>query len=120
MGAKDKQKIKVRESIEKVNRLMTKVNIKEDMEKVQIQVEFHGYKFKGEHLDVQVVNDDILVVKAEDGNQKFVRQFKLSSQCNLNKIESKFDTKEEDKQTLNVTIPKGVKMVQVPIAMDED
>merc|ERR1712047_228287 len=50
---------------------------------------------------------------------KFERKFKLSSDTLVDKIESKFDVKEEDIQTLIINIPKDVKVTQVPIAMDE-
>merc|ERR1711944_35539 len=34
-------------------------------------VSCHGHKFKAENLDVQVVNGDVLIVKAEDDEEKF-------------------------------------------------
>merc|ERR1711963_941483 len=40
-------------------------NIKEDLEKVEIQIELVGYKFKGEHFEVRVVDDNLLDIKAE-------------------------------------------------------
>jgi len=100
-------------------RFMSKVACQEMMEKVEIKIQFGGHKFKAENLDVQVINDNVLVVKAEDDEEKFERKFKLSSNVLLEKIESKFDVKEEDVQTLIITIPKDVKVTQVPIAMDE-
>ena len=60
-----------------------------------------------------------MVVKAEDDEEKFEKKFKLPSKILVEKIESKFDVKEEDTQTLLINIPKDVKVVQVPIAMDE-
>merc|ERR1711963_236588 len=89
------------------------------MEEVEIKIQFHGHKFKAENLDVQVINEDILVVKAEDDGEKFERKFKLSSNALVDKIESKFDTKEEGIQTLAINIPKDVKKFQVPISMEE-
>jgi len=100
-------------------RFMFKVSCQETMEKVEIKIQFGGHKFKGENLDVQVINDNVLVVKAEDNEEKFERKFKLSSDILVEKIESKFDVKEEDVQTLVINIPKDVKVMQVPIAMDE-
>merc|ERR1712047_70272 len=67
----------------------------------------------------QETNDNVLVVRAEDDNEKFEKKFKLPSNILVEKIKSKFDLKEEDKQTLLINIPKDVKVVQVPIAMDE-
>merc|ERR1711963_423033 len=102
--------------------MMTKVMVKEDLEKMEIKIELFGAKFKPKHLDINVVNGCVatLVVKAEDGDQKFERQFKLPSETNIDKIDSKFFYKKEDKQTLQITIPKDVKIVQLPISMEED
>merc|ERR1712062_771644 len=100
-------------------KFMFKVACQETMEKVEIKIQFGGHKFKAENLDVQVINGDVLIVKAEDEEEKFERKFKLPSKSLVEKIESKFDTKEDDIQTLMISIPKDVKVVQVPIAMDE-
>jgi len=100
-------------------KFMSKVACQETMEKVEIKIQFVGHKFKAENLDVQVINGDVLIVNAEDGEEKFERKFKLPSNILVEKIESKFDVKEEDTQTLMINIPKDVKVVQVPIAMDE-
>merc|ERR1712004_487130 len=102
---------------------MSKVSCQETTEKVEIKIQFHGHKFKAEDLDVQVVNGDILIVKAKDDEEKFERKFKLPSNTLANtlveKISSKFDIKEEDFQTLLINIPKDVKFFQVPIVMEE-
>merc|ERR1712173_41476 len=100
-------------------RFMFKASCQETMEKVEIKIQFGGHKFKVENLDVQVINDNVLVVKAEDDKEKFERKIKLSSDILVEKIESKFDAKEKDVQTLIINIPKDVKVTQVPIAMDE-
>merc|ERR1739848_455595 len=100
-------------------RFMCRVACQETMEKVEIKIQFDGHKFKAENLDVQVINDNVLVVKAEDDEEKFERKFKLASNVLVEKFESKFDVKEEDTQTLMINIPKDVKVVQVPVAMDE-
>merc|ERR1712062_564790 len=100
-------------------RFMTKVACQETMDKVEIKIQFAGHKFKAENLDVQVINDNVLVVNAEDDEEKFEKKYKLPSNILVRKIESKFDVKEEDMQTLLINIPKDVKVVQVPIAMDE-
>merc|ERR1711996_117433 len=102
---------------------MSKVSCQETMEKVEIKIQFHGHKFKAENLDVQVVNGDVLMVKAKDDEHKFERKFKLPSNTLANTlvetISSKFDVKEEDFQTLLINIPKDVKFFQVPIVMEE-
>merc|ERR1719219_2082191 len=100
-------------------KFMSRVSCQENLEKVEIKIQLHGHKFKAENLDVHVVNGDVLIVKAEDDEEKFERKFKLPSKSLVEKIESKFDTTEDDVQTLMINIPKDVKVVQVPIAMDE-
>ena len=89
------------------------------MVKLEIKICLHGHKFKAEHLDVQLINDNILVVKAEDDEEKFERKFKLPSNVLVDKIESKFDVKEENTQTLAIHVPKDIKRIQVPISMEE-
>merc|ERR1711988_309275 len=102
---------------------MSKVSCQETLEKIEIKIQFHGHKFKAENLDVQVVNSDVLIVKAKDDEEKFEKKFKLPSNTLANtlveKISSKFDVKEEDFQTLLINIPKDVKLFQVPIVMEE-
>ena len=98
---------------------MSRVSCQEDMEKVEIKIQLHGHKFKAENLDVQVINDHILVVKAEDDEEKFEKKLKLPSNVLVDKIESKFDVKEENTQTLAIHVPKDIKRIQVPISMEE-
>merc|ERR1711963_159059 len=100
-------------------RFMFKVSCQETMEKVEIKIQFGGHKFKAEDLNIQVVNENILVVKADDEEEKFEKEFKLPSNILVDKIESKFDVKEEDTQTLLINIPKDVKFIQVPISLSE-
>jgi len=118
---KNSEEKKAVEPVTKTNlkQFMSSVRCLEDMERVEIKVQFHGHKFKAENLDVQVINDDILVVKAEDDEEKFERKFKLSSNVLFDKIESKLDNKEENLQTITINIPKDVKKIQVPISMEE-
>merc|ERR1719510_1133333 len=98
---------------QEVSQLMTQVYVDENLDRVQIQIEFSGYGLKPEHLDVQVVNNDVLVVKAEnDQKQKFERKFKLPAKCLLDNIQPKFkiaaaaeNSEQEDDsitQTLNI------------------
>merc|ERR1712047_234459 len=100
-------------------RFMTEVACQETIDNVEVKIQFAGHKFKAENLDVRIINDNVLVVRAEDDNEKFEKKFKLPSNILVEKIKSEFDLKEEDKQTLLINIPKDVKVVQVPIAMDE-
>merc|ERR1712018_383806 len=100
-------------------KFMSNVTCHENMEKVEIKIQLHGHKFKPENLDIQVLNGNTLVVKAKDDEEKFERKFKLSANTLVDKIESKFDVKEENIQTLLINIPKNITIVQVPIAMEE-
>merc|ERR1712038_1769959 len=111
-------------------RLLTQVHVDENLDRVQIQIEFSGYDLKPENLDVQVVNNDVLLVKAEKNDQKILeRKFKLSAKCQLDNIQPKFNAggaadenseQEEDSnitQTLNILVPKVdvKKTVNIPI-----
>merc|ERR1711944_82253 len=113
---------------QEVSQLMTQVHVDENLERVQIQIEFSGYDLKSEQLDVQVVNNDVLVVKAEnDQKQKFERKFKFPAKCQLDNIQPKFkiaaaaeNSEQEDDsitQTLNILVPKVdvKKTVNIPI-----
>jgi len=102
-----------------ITKFGSKVSVNENLEKVEIKVDLMGHKFNAEHLDVQVVDGNLLIVKAEDGEKKFERKFKLPQNANIDKIQPKFSKQEEDKQTMTINIPKEVKIVQLPIAMDE-
>merc|ERR1712218_463299 len=121
-----------RSSIQQVSqqqkRLLTQVYVDENLDRVQIQIEFSGYDLKPEDLDVQVVNNDVLLVKAEnDQKQKFERKFKLPAKCQLDNIQPKFkiaaaaeNSEQEDDsitQTLNILVPKVdvKKTVNIPI-----
>lgn len=123
-----------RSSIQQVSqrqkRLLTQVHVDENLDRVQIQIEFSGYDLKPENLDVQVVNNDILLVKAEKNDQKiFERKFKLSAKCQLDNIQPKFnddgaadENSEQEEasnitQTLNILVPKVdvKKTVNIPI-----
>merc|ERR1712117_889977 len=90
---KTNQENKSTEPVTKTNskRFMFKASCQETMEKVEIKIQFGGHKFKVENLDVQVINDNVLVVKAEDDEETFERKFKLSTNVLVDKIESKFD-----------------------------
>merc|ERR1719367_1866829 len=123
-----------RSSIQQVSqqqkRLLTQVHVDENLDRVQIQIEFSGYDLKPENLDVRVVNNDILLVKAEKNDQKiFERKFKLSAKCQLDNIQPKFnddgaadENSEQEEasnitQTLNILVPKVdvKKTVNIPI-----
>merc|ERR1712018_1065623 len=111
-------------------RLLTQVHVDENLDRVQIQIEFSGYDLKAEDLDVQVVNNDILLVKAEKNDQKiFERKFKLPAKCQMDNIRPKFndggvadENSEQEEasnitQTLNILVPKidVKKTVNIPI-----
>ena len=104
---------------QEVSQLMTQVHVDENLDRVQIQIEFSGYDLKPEDLNVQVVNNNILLVKAEKNDQKiFERKFKLPAKCQMDNIRPKFnaggaadENSEQEEasnitQTLNILVPK--------------
>merc|ERR1712062_87277 len=118
------------QQVSQQKRLLTQVHVDENLDRVQIQIEFSGYDLKPEDLDVQVVNNDILFVKAEKNDQKmFERKFKLSAKCQFDNIQPKFndggvadENSEQEEasnitQTLNILVPKVdvKKTVNIPI-----
>ena len=80
---------------------------REDMEKVEIKIQLQGHKFKAKNLNVQVINDDVLFIKAKDDEEKFESLIKLPSNVLINKIKSKFEKKT---QTLYFNLPKVMKV----------
>ena len=97
--------------------LSTKVQVNEDLEKLQIEIEFSGYQFKPEHLDVKLENENTLVISAKDGEHNFERKFKLASNCQMDKIMPKFK-EDENKQILSITVPKEAKKtLNIPISL---
>merc|ERR1712062_791587 len=71
-------------------RLLTQVYVDENLDRVQIQIEFLGYDLEPKDLDVQMVNNDILLVRAEKNDQKiFERKFKLPAKCQMDNIKPK-------------------------------
>ena len=105
--------------IRKVKRIMNKVEVNEDLQKLEIKIELIGYDFKADELDVRVIDDSSLEILANGNVQKYQKQFKLPSNAIIEKIQSKFEAKENDHQTLTISIPKDVKVFQVPISMEE-
>ena len=98
---------------------------KEDIEKVEIKIHFHGHKFRAENVDVQVINNDILFVKAEEYEEKFEQKFKLPAwypdpHFSVEKIQYKFDINKNKTQTLVINISKDIKRIQVPVFMEVD
>ena len=112
--SKDEQNI---QATTKPTRLSTKVQVTEDLEKLQIEIEFSGYQFKPEHLDVHLVNENTLAISAKDGEHNFERKFKLASNCQMDKIMPKFKD-DENKQVLSITVPKEAKKtLNIPISL---
>ena len=94
---------------------------KEDIEKIVIKIQFHGHKFRVENLDVQVINNDTLFVKAEEDEEKFEQKFKLPvwhPYFLVERIQFKFDINEDKTQTLVIIISKDIKRIQVPVFME--
>merc|ERR1712062_559706 len=116
--------IKENQSVEPVTkkafrRFMSKVAYNETLEKIEIKIQFHGHEFKSEHLDVQIIDEKLVVVTAEDSEEKFEKKFQLPSNALIGKIDSKLEMKDKDIQTLIVNIPKDVKIVKIPINVNE-
>jgi len=116
--------IKESQSVEPITkkafrRFLSKVSYNETFEKIEIKIQFHGHEFKSEHLDVQVIDEKLVVVKAEDSEEKFEKKFQLPSNALTEKIDSRLEMKDKDIQTLIVNIPKDVKIVQIPITVNE-
>ena len=65
------------------------------------------------------IEDSSLEILANGNDQKYQKQFKLPSNVIIEKIESKFEAKANDHQTLTINIPKDVKVFHVPISMEE-
>merc|ERR1711963_1241482 len=121
LEAKDEPTVEAVEASKPVSaRLTTKVMVNEDLEKVQIQIDFSGFQIKPEHLDVQPIDENVLAVSAEEGEHRFERKFKLPKNCQLDKIIPKFKD-EETKQSLTITIPKEVKkVINIPISTSDN
>ena len=90
----------------------------EDIEKVDIKIHLHGHKFRAESYDVQVINKNVLVVKAEEDEKKFEQKFKLPSNIAVEKIQFRFRINEDKTQTLQIIIFKDIKRIQVPVFME--
>merc|ERR1712227_277797 len=100
-------------------RFMSKVSYNETLEKIEIKIQFHGHEFKSEHLDVQIIDEKLVVVTAEDSEEKFEKKFQLPSNALVEKIDSRLEIKDKEIQTLIVNIPKDVKIVKIPITVNE-
>merc|ERR1712018_194343 len=100
-------------------RFMSKVSYNETLEKIEIKIQFLGHEFKSEHLDVKVIDEKLVVVTAEDSEEKFEKKFQLPSNALVEKIDSKLVIKDKEIQTLIVNIPKDVKIVKIPITVNE-
>merc|ERR1712047_25577 len=94
-------------------RFMSKVSFNETLEKIEIKIQFLVHEFKSEHLDVQVIDEKIMAVKAEDSEENFEKKFQLPSNALIEKIDSKLEMKDKEIQSLIVNIPKDVKIVQI-------
>jgi len=102
------------------SKLASRFKIDEDLKKMEITLELFGYEFEPENFDIQVLNDTVLVVKAEKEEKSFEKKFTLPKNCDFEKIDCKikpFD--EENKQIIVISVPKKVKCVQIPISMVE-
>jgi len=99
----------------KAKRTSQHINIREGLEKSEIKIVLEGYDIKSEHLDVQVINDKILIIKVESEDLKFDKKFNVPSRSKVESIECKIDSKEEGKHNIVITIPKENIIKQIPI-----
>ena len=81
------------------------VSCLESHRKLQIKIKLHGHKFENDQIKVKVVNDNVLMVKAEDIHKKFERKFTLPLDSIVSKIKSRLDNTEVNTQTLFVSVP---------------
>ena len=95
------------------------LKINEDVEKIEIKINLKGHDFKPEDFEVRAIDNKILEIKAENGDQTFEKQFNLSPKSKVEKIDCKINIKEENELMVTITIPKEIKVTQVPISMDE-
>merc|ERR1711963_1025765 len=102
------------------SKLASRFKISEDLKNMEITLELFGYKFEPENFDIQVLNDTVLVVKAEKEEKIFEEKFTLPKNCEFEKIDCKIKPLgEENKQIVVLSIPKKFKCVQIPISMTE-
>ena len=81
----------------------------EDFAHLEIKIKLYGHIFEPEDFDIQIMDENVLNVKAQDSEKKIDRKFKLPHNSLIQKIQSKFDvSKEENTQTLLISIPKEV------------
>ena len=53
------------------------VSCLESHKKLQIKVKLHGHKFHSDRIEVKIVHENVLMVKAEDTHKRFERKFTL-------------------------------------------
>lgn len=81
------------------------VSCLESHKKLQIKVKLHGHKFHSDRIEVKIVHENILMVKAEDTHKRFERKFTLPLDSMVSKIDSWLDNTEVNTQTLFVSVP---------------
>ena len=81
------------------------VSCLESHKKLQIKVKLHGHKFHSDRIEVKIVHENILMVKAEDTHKRFERKFKLPLDSMVSKIDSWLDNTEVNTQTLFISVP---------------
>merc|ERR1711963_513410 len=71
--------------------IMNKVEVNEDLQKLEIKIVLIGYNFQGDDLDVRVIDNSSLEILANGNDMKYQKQFKLPSNAIIEKIKSKFE-----------------------------
>ena len=81
------------------------VSCLESQRKLQIKVKLHGHQFQSDQIKVKVVNENVLMVKAEDIHKRFERKFTLPLDSTVSKIGFWLDNTEVNTQTLYISVP---------------
>ena len=89
----------------KITKRFLQVSCLESHRKLQIKVKLHGHKFQSDRIEVKVMSENVLMVKAEDIHKKFERKFKLPLDSIVSKIKSRLDNTEVNTQTLFIIVP---------------
>lgn len=103
---------------EEENEKASNIHVNENMEEMNIKIELTGYQIKcKEDLQAQVIDDCILMIKIND----FRKEFQLPAKSIVDQIQTVFHIQEkEDKQSIEIKIPKAINSVQLPITLKED
>ena len=115
--SKDNSTVDIAPQIKSEKRKMIKAATKEDMEKLEIKLALQGYDLKPEDFEAKAINNEVLEIKADTEEEKFGRKFRLPKNVQVDKIECKFQVKEDGLQEITVIVPKQVKVTNIPVSV---